>query len=270
MQRQFTLFLVSIQFLTRLPVPRLHGFQPDWLPGSVRYFPLVGVLVGLISIGVWWLAGLVFPPTVAVGIMIAASLLVTGAFHEDGLADVCDGFGGGGTRDAVLSIMKDSRIGAFGAIGIGMMLALKWSTLVALPRSALPLTVVSAHMASRWCAIGLIWRLPYVRTDAGAKSKPLAGSLSAGDWLLSGVLGILGLLPLIWLSGLAAGSPSPLAHLSAALWSALAFATACVALAATYFKARLGGYTGDCLGAAQQLSELVFLLATLGCLTVFQ
>jgi adenosylcobinamide-GDP ribazoletransferase len=265
MKRRFTLFLVAIQFLTRLPVPPLDGFQPDWLARSARYFPLVGVLVGLISIGVWWLASLVFPPIVAVGSMIAASLLLTGAFHEDGFADVCDGFGGGRTRDAVLSIMKDSRIGAYGAIGIGMMLALKWVTLISLPRSALSLTVVSAHMISRWCAIGLIWWLPYVRADADAKSKPLAGSLGAGDWLMSGLLGTVGLLPMIWLGDPATGGPRLLV-----LLSAVAPALACVALAGAYFKARLGGYTGDCLGAAQQLSELVFMLATLGCLTAFQ
>jgi adenosylcobinamide-GDP ribazoletransferase len=266
MKRQFTLFLVAIQFLTRLPVPSLGDFQPDWLARSARYFPLVGVLVGLISVAVWWLCGLIFPPNVAVGLMIAASLLLTGAFHEDGFADVCDGFGGGRTRDAVLAIMKDSRIGAYGAIGAGMMLALKWVILISLPRSTLPLTVVGAHMVSRWCAIGLIWRLPYVRADADAKSKPLAGSLSAGDWLVSGALGTLGLLPMIWLRDPAADSPlGPWI-----LLSALAFALAGAALAGTYFKARLGGYTGDCLGAAQQLSELTFLIATLGCLTAFQ
>jgi adenosylcobinamide-GDP ribazoletransferase len=265
MKRQLTLFLVAIQFLTRLRVPGLHGFQPDWLAGSARYFPLVGVLIGLSSVGVWWLVGLVFPPTVAVGIMIAASLLLTGAFHEDGFADVCDAVGGGTTRDHVLAIMKDSRIGAYGAIGIGMTLALKWVVLMSLPRSALPLTVVSAHMISRWCAIGLIWRLPYVRADADAKSKPFAGSLSARDWLMSGVLGTLGLLPMMGLGDPAGGGPRP-----QVLLAALALAMACVALAGAYFKARLGGYTGDCLGAAQQLSELVFLLATLGCLTAFQ
>jgi adenosylcobinamide-GDP ribazoletransferase len=269
MKRQFRLFLTAVQFLTRLPVPRLD-FQPDWLPGSARYFPLVGVLVGLISIGVWWLAGAVFPPIVAVGIMIAASLLSTGAFHEDGFADVCDGFGGGRTRDAVLSIMKDSRIGAYGAIGIGMMLALKWAVLISLPRSALPLTVVSAHMVSRWCATGLIWRLPYVRADSEAKSKPLAGSLSAGGWFMSGVLGVMGvlgtvgLLPMMWPGNPVAGGASP-----QVLLSALALAMACAALAGAHFKARLGGYTGDCLGAAQQLSELVFLLAILACLMAF-
>jgi len=137
--------------------------------------------------------------------------------------------------------------------------------LMSLPRSALPLTVVSAHMISRWCAIGLIWRLPYVRADADAKSKPFAGSLSAGDWLMSGVLGTLGLLPMMGLGDPAGGGPRP-----QVLLAALALAMACVALAGAYFKARLGGYTGDCLGAAQQLSELVFLLATLGCLTAFQ
>jgi len=265
MKRQLTLFLVAIQFLTRLPVPPFDGFQPDWLARSARYFPLVGVLVGFISVGVWWLGSLVFPPTVAVGSMIAVSLLLTGAFHEDGFADVCDGFGGGRTRDTVLSIMKDSRIGAYGAIGIGMMLALKWAALISLPRSALPLTIVSAHMVSRWCAIGLIWRLPYVRADADAKSKALAGSLGAGDWLMSGVLGTLGLLPMIWLGDPAADDPRP-----QVLLFAVALAMACVALAGAYFKVRLGGYTGDCLGAAQQLSELVFWLATLGCLTAFQ
>ena len=265
MKRQFTLFLVAVQFMTRLPMPQLDGFQPDWLGGSARYFPLAGVLVGLINICVWWLAGLVFPPAVAVGCMIAASLLLTGAFHEDGFADVCDGFGGGRTRAAVLSIMKDSRIGAYGAIGIGMMLALKWVVLLSLPRSALPLTVVSSHMISRWCAIGLIWRLPYVRSDSDAKSKPLAGSLGAGDWLISGVLGGLGLLPMVWLGDPAAGSPR-----SQVLLSAVALAMASAALAGAYFKARLGGYTGDCLGAAQQVSELAFLFATSGCLTAFQ
>jgi adenosylcobinamide-GDP ribazoletransferase len=268
MKRQFTLFLVAIQFLTRLPVPGLAGFQPDWLARSTRYFPLVGVLVGLISVGVWWLCGWLFPPTVAVGLMIAASLLLTGAFHEDGFADVCDGFGGGTNRDAVLAIMKDSRIGAYGAIGAGMMLALKWVILIALPRSALPLTVVSAHMVSRWCAIGLIWRLPYVRADADAKSKPLAGSLGAGDWLLSGVVGTLGLLPVIWLGDPAGASARQLLLPALAIAPALALAAA--ALAGVYFKARLDGYTGDCLGAAQQLSELAFLLAALGSLATLR
>lgn len=261
MKRQFSLFLVAIQFMTRLPVPHLTGFSPGWLAQSARYFPLVGALVGWINVGVWWLSAFYFPPVVAVGLMMGSSLLLTGAFHEDGFADVCDGFGGGITRDAVLSIMKDSRVGAYGAIGIGMILALKWSTLVSLPRAVFPMMVIGAHMASRWCAIGLIWRLQYVRADTSAKSKPLADSLGTADWLSSGALGALTLLPMILLIDPAAGSVW-----LRALLAALACAIVSTVVAGAYFRARIGGYTGDCLGAAQQIAELTFLLTALGVL----
>ena len=87
MPRQVSLFLVATQFLTRLPVPALSDFQPLWLTGSARYFPLVGALIGAINVGVWWLCSRWFPPTVSMGLMMAASILVTGAFHEDGFAD---------------------------------------------------------------------------------------------------------------------------------------------------------------------------------------
>src|ERR1700688_485188 len=207
MKRQFLLFLAAMQFLTRLPVPHLDGFQATWLSESARFFPLVGALVGLGGVGVWWLCSMCFPPAVAVGLMMSASLVLTGAFHEDGFADVCDGFGGGRTRDAVLSIMKDSRIGAYGAIGIAMMLGLKWTTLVALPGAAIPLLVVGAHAISRWCAIGLIWGLAYVRSESDGKSKPLADSLSGPVWVLRGVIGAAALAPIVFVSDIALNGP---------------------------------------------------------------
>jgi adenosylcobinamide-GDP ribazoletransferase len=261
MRRQALLFLVAIQFLTRLPVSPLTGFQTSWLSESARFFPLVGALVGIIAAGIWWICSLFFPPVVAAGLMMAASLLLTGAFHEDGFADVCDGFGGGGKRDAVLSIMKDSRVGAYGAIGVVMMLGLKWSILISIPRAALPIMVIGAHMVSRWCAISLIWRLSYVRADAQAKSTPFANSLSGADWLLSGVLGALISLPALLLV-----DPAARSQLALALLAALTLGGITTALAAGYFKSRIGGYTGDCLGATQQLAELSFLLAALGVL----
>jgi adenosylcobinamide-GDP ribazoletransferase len=261
MKRQWLLFLVAIQFLTRLPVPHLEGFQASWLSRSARFFPLVGALVGLGAVGVWWLSSMCFPPAVAVGLMMSASLLLTGAFHEDGFADVCDGFGGGSTRDAVLSIMKDSRVGAYGAIGITMMLGLKWAILVSHPQATLPVIVIGAHVVSRWWAIGLVWRLRYVRTEADGKSTALAGNLGAPDWLLSGALGALALLPVFSLV-----DPATVPRLALALLAALALSAASTALAGTYFRIRIGGYTGDCLGAAQQLAELSFLLAALGVL----
>ena len=156
MPRQFVLFLVATQFLTRLPAPALRGFQPSWLSQSARYFPLVGVLVGSLNVGIWWLLGHWLPPTVSVGLMLAASLLITGAFHEDGFADTCDGFGGGTTTERVLAIMKDSRIGAYGAMGIFLMLGLKWTALRRdCRRGVFPLIVIGAHMFSRWCSIGI-------------------------------------------------------------------------------------------------------------------
>jgi adenosylcobinamide-GDP ribazoletransferase len=260
--------MVAVQFLTRLPTPSLSGYQPQWLSSSARYFPLVGVLVGVVNVVVWWLAVRVLPAAVSVGVMMAASLLVTGAFHEDGFADTCDGFGGGFTRERVLDIMKDSRIGAYGAIGIVMMLGLKWSTLNAMPAVWLPLLVVSAHMVSRWCATALIWRLPYVRVEADAKAKPFAHGQGGGDWLLSGVIGLVALcvagvlgVPLLEHDAAVAGALS-----LRACGAALLAAAVITLLAGVYVRQRIGGYTGDCLGAVQQLSELGFLMTGLAVL----
>jgi adenosylcobinamide-GDP ribazoletransferase len=259
--RQLALFFAAVQFLTRLPTPAVRDFDPGSLSRSVRYFPLVGVLVGLINVGVWRLASLRLPAGVSIGLMLAASALLTGALHEDGFADACDGFGGGTTPDRVLSIMKDSRIGAYGAIGVSLMLGLKWTALAALPLALFPLVVIAAHAMSRWCAVGLIWRLAYVRVDGEAKAKPFAGRLSGSAWTLSGLIGVAGFAPLAvaWARWSGAG-PS----LGAVVLAGGAGAAALAALlAALYFRRRIGGYTGDCLGAAQQLAELAFLLGGL-------
>jgi adenosylcobinamide-GDP ribazoletransferase len=254
------LFLVAMQFLTRVPVPAASDFEPRWLSRSLRYFPLVGGLVGLANVAVWWLSSQWFPRTVSVGLMLAASLLLTGAFHEDGFADSCDGLGGGSTRERALAIMKDSRLGAFGAIGLFMLLGLKWAALVALPAAAFALTVVSAHVVSRWCAIGLVWALPYARADEEAKSRPFDGGLSAGQWWLSGVIGVTAIaIASIW-------SGSLNASLAVAVAGGFAAAVASALASAAYLKVRIGGYTGDCLGAVQQLSELTFVLASLAVL----
>jgi adenosylcobinamide-GDP ribazoletransferase len=258
MSHQLRLLCVATQFLTRLPTPRLREFDPGWLSQSTRYFPLVGVLVGLANILVWWIASRRLPASVSIGLMMGSSMLLTGAFHEDGFADTCDGFGGGASKERVLAIMKDSRIGAFGAIGLVLMLGLKWTTLVALPSAVFVQCVVASHMLSRWCAIGLIAFLPYVRADVHAKSRDFAGRLGGGEWMLSGVIGLLGLAPFAWLFGQTTASLD---------WVALG-AGACVAAAAAvvaglYVRRRIGGYTGDCLGAVQQLAELGFLLGAL-------
>jgi adenosylcobinamide-GDP ribazoletransferase len=259
--RQLALFFTAAQFLTRLPTPAVRDFDPSALSQSVRYFPLVGVLVGLINVGVWRLSSLRLPAAVSIGLMLAASAVLTGALHEDGLADACDGFGAGTTPDRVLAIMKDSRIGAYGAIGVSLMLGLKWTALAALPLALFPLVVIAAHSMSRWCAIGLIWRLAYVRADGEAKAKPFAGRLSGSAWTLSGLIGLAGFAPLA-LAWVRWGGAGP-ALGAAVLGGGAAAAALAALLAAVYFRRRIGGYTGDCLGAVQQLAELAFLLGGL-------
>jgi adenosylcobinamide-GDP ribazoletransferase len=257
--RQLTLLMVATQFLTRLPTPRIAGFDPQWLRRSLRYFPLVGGVVGLINVAVWWIGSQWLPASVAVGLMIAASLLVTGAFHEDGFADACDGFGGGNTAVRTLEIMKDSRIGAFGAIGIFMMLGLKWAAIASLPLLALPLIVVSAHVVSRWCSIALVWQLRYVRSDGAGKSLPFDGGLSGAEWLVAGLLGAI---PVVITAGIAGYG----AIVSEAVGAGVVAAAIATAACALYFRARIGGYTGDCLGATQQLAELAFIVVALAAL----
>lgn len=261
MSRQLALFFAAAQFLTRLPTPAVQDLDPSSLSRSVRYFPLVGVLVGLINVAVWWLASLRLPASVSVGLMLAASVVLTGALHEDGFADACDGFGGGNTTERTLAIMKDSRIGAYGAIGVSIMLGLKWTALAALPVALFPLMVIAAHSMSRWCATGLIWRLTYVRANGEAKAKPFAGRLSGSAWTLSGLIGIAGFAPLAfaWLRW----SGADPARSATVVGGGAAAAALAALLAAAYFRRRIGGYTGDCLGAAQQLAELAFLLGGL-------
>jgi adenosylcobinamide-GDP ribazoletransferase len=259
--RQVALFMVATQFLTRLPVPEVRGFQPRWLRESLRYFPLVGGLVGLANVAVWWLSSLWFPRTVAVAMMLAASLLITGAFHEDGFADVCDGLGGGDTRERALAIMKDSRIGAYAAVGLVVLLLIKWAALVALPAAAFALVVVAAHVVSRWCAIGLVWALPYARAEGEGKSRPFDGGLSLTQWLLSGAIGV----SVMAITAITARMvPDTGLRLAVAVGFAAAAATAFCA--AGYLRRRIAGYTGDCLGAVQQLSELAFVLGALAML----
>jgi adenosylcobinamide-GDP ribazoletransferase len=239
----------------------MSDFQPHRLSQSLRYFPLVGGLVGFLNVAVWWLSSRWFPLPVAVGLMLAASLLITGAFHEDGFADTCDGLGGGNTRARTLAIMQDSRIGAFGAIGLVMLLGLKWSALVAVPATAFPSVVVAAHVVSRWCALGLVFALRYARADGEGKSSAFDGGLRGGQWLLSGLIGALAVAFAPLWSGVAR---------SLALAIAVAgVVAACSALAAAaYLKKRIGGYTGDCLGAVQQISELAFVLGALAALRI--
>lgn len=243
--RQLRIFFVALQFFTRLPIPRWVGFREEWLGQTARFFPLVGWIVGALSALAAWGAAHVLPPLPALLLALIAGVLLTGALHEDGFADVCDGFGGGTSRERVLEIMRDSRIGVYGALGMGLLLALKLSCLAALPSSVIVFAMLAGHPLSRALAAALMWRLDYAGSPG--KSAPVAKRMSHGEFLFAALCGLL-----------------PAGVLAAFSWQA-ALCGIALALLSTLFLARLfvrriGGYTGDCLGAVQQLSETGFYL----------
>lgn len=250
---QLRLFFIALQFFTRLTIPRWVGFEPAWLSQAARYFPAVGWLVGLCTAGVYLLAAQVWPQSVAVLLSTAAGVWLTGAFHEDGFADVCDGFGGGVTAERVLEIMKDSRVGAYGAIGICLLLLGKLALLASLPAGQVAYALLLAHPLSRLLSCSLIWRLDYARQEG--KAKPLAQHMSGAEFAIAGLTVALPLAALLYWQPLLL----PLRSLLAALLLMLLAG----AWLARLFVRRIGGYTGDCLGALQQLAEVAFYLGWL-------
>ena len=251
---QLRLFFTALQFFTRLPIPGWVGFDPAWLNQASRYFPLVGVVVAVITAATYALAAWLLPAPVAVILATAAGIYATGAFHEDGFADMCDGFGGGMTPERVLEIMKDSRIGAYGAIGTICMLGLKLTTLAMLPPLAAIGALLVAHPLSRLMATSLIWRLDYARAEG--KAKPLAQKMSSTEFLIAATTAVIPALAVIALRWLPA----------AALLAGVVTAAIATFWLARKFVRRIGGYTGDCLGAVQQVSEVMFYLCALACL----
>jgi adenosylcobinamide-GDP ribazoletransferase len=253
---QVRLFFIALQFFTRLPIPGWVGFEADWLSHASRYFALVGIVVAAVTSVIYAGASWLFPQLVAVLLSTISGIYLTGAFHEDGFADTCDGFGGATTSERVLEIMKDSRIGAYGAIGIGLLLALKCAALFYLPMQAVVAALLIAHPLSRLASSTLIWRLDYVRAEG--KAKPLAQSMSTMEWSIAAVttsVPIIGFGLTGWLS-----------------WHGIFAGAAAAALAALWlskiFLRRIGGYTGDCLGAVQQVSEVAFYLGVLACMQI--
>lgn len=247
------LFFVALQFFTRVPVPRWVGFQPQWLHDCARHFPAVGLFIGTVAAAVWWATARWTSPAVAAVLCTVATVVLTGAFHEDGLADTCDGLGGHVSRERSLEIMKDSRIGSYGACGLVLMLLLKVSVLAAMPLLLAVPALLLGHTVSRAMAVVLIGRLPYAGDADAAKAKPLAQTIGR-----SGVLVAVGWAGLV---SLAVVAVRPV--WGSAVLLCLAVAAVLAWWCARCWRRRLGGFTGDTLGATQQIVEAGVLLAWL-------
>ncbi|ABM97292.1 cobalamin-5'-phosphate synthase (plasmid) [Methylibium petroleiphilum PM1] len=255
--RELRLFMLALQFLTRVPVPAWVGFDPAQMRRAVRHFPLVGVLIGAFSAGIALAASRLWPPTVAAALAVAATVWLTAAFHEDGLADTFDALLGAAPRDKALAIMKDSRIGTYGAVALVLSLLLRTlllAELMARDPAAAAVILIAAHASGRSAAVALMAALPYARTEEGDAAQAKAGSVARDvpgiDAAWAVAVGLLTLAFAAWTQA------SPIAA------GASLLALGCMVLMLRHWLRRhLGGYTGDTLGAAEQFGEVAVLLS---------
>ncbi len=245
--RERGLLLRSLAFYTRVPVPA------RWFPSEKelreeeegnpsRYFPLIGIGVGGACAVTTALSLLLWEPPVAVLLGMISAVAITGAMHEDGFADVCDGFGGGRDAEGILRIMKDSFIGAFGVTGLTLMLLLKYTALLQISPGNLPETWIAGHSLSRLAAISLLRFLPYASETTESKSGAMV-LMTKKDWLPVTFFGL-----------------TPLLFIGQAILLALIGAGVGWWIMKRFFAKRLDGVTGDCMGATQQVTETVFYL----------
>ena len=253
-------FLLALQFFTRVPVmgrlAQWVGFSPQMLRASAAHLPGIGWLVGGVSAAVFVVASSGLPGVAgafaAALLSVVATLMLTGAFHEDGLADVADGLGGSAHRDRALEIMKDSRIGAFGAIALVLALGLKVALVVVLAGRGLPAAaaaMVGAHVLSRLAPMFLIRWLPYAGDNGASKAKPLADAIGRGVLAVGVLWSVPAVALLVYAHGAVHAAVSLVAAVLAAGWMA------------RLLWRRLQGFTGDGLGATQQVSEIAIYLA---------
>lgn len=244
------LFVCAVQFLTRIPTPQLARFQPEWIQQSARYYPLVGQIVGLASALILYGAAQVWSLWIAALLAVAAGVALTGGFHEDGLADTADGLGGGLTRARRLEIMKDSRLGSYGALALGLTLALRVAALATLAQASPMLAAVAllaAHGLGRAAAVGAMTVMPYGGDPGMAKE----GRPDRASFVGLTVAVLIALWPLAFLPPVAGAGGVALGLLVGAVPAWLAWRL-------------IGGRTGDVLGAVEQTFEVGFLLAVAG------
>lgn len=247
MKNEFKILLTALSFYTRVPVGNIKGWSEEMLNKATRYFPFIGILVGGVGALVFWTLSFYLPVSIAIGLSMVVTILFTGAFHEDGFADFCDGFGGGYTPGRILEIMKDSRIGTYGSVGLLGMLGIKFMTLVHIDSLRIPILLIAGHAISRILPVLLIYTSEYARLDATSKTKPVGKADSIFSLLFAITLGASPLFFLGWQEIL----------ISVGLLMVLTF------FFRNYITRKLGGYTGDVLGALQQLCEVFFYLAIL-------
>ncbi|QDM33500.1 adenosylcobinamide-GDP ribazoletransferase [Tardiphaga sp. vice352] len=240
--------LDAIRFLTIVRVrDTASATAPDWLARAMKYFPVVGLGIGLVSALILLIANEFVSAVIAALLAISASIILTSALHEDGLADTADAFGGGWTIEKRMAIMKDSRIGSYGALALGLGVALRVAAISDMPMWAGPAALIAAHAAARAAPAFVMNRLRYAGNTAAMKVSYAEAPVRSGELRFALVVVLLAMLPLALIS------------LSAVLVGLLCGAALAFVLT-RWSRHMLGGYTGDVLGAVEQVFEIGFLL----------
>lgn len=234
--------LAAFIFFTRLPFWRVKEVPAESFKHVVNYWPLVGWLTGTLTAVTLWLTSMILPAGIAVLLAIICRLLVTGALHEDGLADFFDGFGGGNTKERTLAIMKDSHIGSYGVIALIFYFLLLWGLLSVLPIPLACFVIVAGDVWSKLVASQLINVLPYARKEEESKNKTVYNRMGWQAFLISLIFGVTPLLVL----------------LPAGLWLAALLPLFVFFILYRIMSKHLQGYTGDCCGATVLMCELSF------------
>lgn len=244
---QLTLFFYALSYFTRLPIPACIVFDNKQFYKANAYLPVIGLVNALLMITFFYLCQWLFSIPVSIILMLASALLLTGALHEDGFADCCDGLGGGYDATQRLNIMKDSQIGTYGGIGLILLFLLKFNLLLELAEvgiATLAISLLVAHTLSRYASLYMMQILPYVRLENTGKAKVLATKLNRGYFVFASLTAFCCLLLLTLGSALV-----------------IVVATAIIIfLIKKLLISSLEGYTGDCLGFIQQTVEITILL----------
>lgn len=251
-KKELNILFTAMSFFTRLPFPSWASFKSEYQHQAIKHFPLSGIIIGGASALVFMAFYQFVPVNLSIIICMGFTVLFTGGLHEDGFIDVCDGFGGGWTKERILEIMKDSLIGAYGVTGLVFMVLSRFFCLQAIDPHHIPIVLIASHALSRWAATTLVNTHTYAR-QSNSKAKDYTHKLSLTNMLFATAVGWL---PLVFL-------PS---------WIFLIILVPVIIgkmLLARYFNKWIGGYTGDCIGATQQVTELIFYISYIIILNIY-
>ena len=235
-------FLAALQFLTTIPLPRRREVSPEEAGRSIAYFPVVGIIIGLILAGLNWLLGLLLPSVVVNVLLIVSLVVISGALHLDGFVDTCDGIAGHKTVEERWRVMRDSRVGGFGIVGICCLLLVKYISLNSVPETSLMVTLVLMPVVSRWAMVYAIFAYPYAKPSGLGKVFKQGAS-----WQRLTIATLIALAVAVVLARLAG------LVIMFGIWVIV------IAMAA-YLKRKFSGLTGDNYGAINEVTEVCVLV----------